>query len=604
MKTLVLVDDVRPAREPGFDCVRRYLVADLQARFRRQRGDEVVFALGVQAPAAEIDAAAAQQGQPAERLIESYRQRICARLEGLAVSCEWERTSVSSATDQARELQAIFTMLLERDLVYRAGANWFFRSSRFAGWCEHGLEQLAGWRQAAIEAQRRALDRVDGVELTATLLGAGELVIFTTTPAAVERAEFIAVSPRHPDVATIVGAPALQALDHQSSDAAAVQTALQAALPGVERLLPVVLTRALEERAHATASLGVPEEDEAARLIAGHLQKGGGLPFRTHERGGKLRPASRFGLADLAVSRRGAWGTAVPVLHCRACGAVPLSAEARASDSPSPPCPSCGGPAERDPGVLSADFEAMWRWLSAGGGGLGEGGWPGGDGARRVLVSAGDGNRLLHQRIAAAVAAGSAPDSEPGQAEAFAVAAVVGRVEVGVPDCVGSVDALDELVSQIGVDAVRFALLDAAGPSTVAGVLAHSIRHAERFLAELRDYAEPRLRAVGPVEPIDPSTQLRRRLRAWCRVGAERTSAALERLDGKRATHELTLFLRRIEDFEERAAAGGELDLLDRQAVAFALASWAEVAEPCLPEIASELAELAAAPAAVAEVAA
>jgi len=602
MSTRVLVDAARPARESGFDCVRRYLIADVQARFRRRGGEEVDFALGIQAPSAEIDAAAAQQGQPGERLIESYRERSCARLQGLEVSCDWERTSVSSATDSARHLQGIFTSLLERDLVYRVGASWFFRSGRFAEWCEQGLERLSGWGPAAVEAQRQALDRVDGIELTATLLGAGELVLFTTSPDSAERAEFIAVSPRHPGAEAIVGAEALQALGRESGNSPAVQTALQAALPGVERLLPVVLTGALEERARATASLGVPEDDEAARLIAGRLRKGGGLPFRTHERGSKLRPASRYGLADLAVSRRGAWGTAVPVLHCRACGVVPLSDEAGATDSPSPPCPSCGAPAERDPGLLSPAFEAMWGWLPVGGG-LGDGGSPASPG-RLVLVSDGDGNRLLHQRIAAAVAAGSGPDAEPGSTEAIAVAAVVGPVQVGAPDSLGSVAALDELVARIGADAVRFALLDAAGPSTAAGVFAHSIRHAERFLAELRDYAEPRLRASGPVESIDPATRLRRRLRAWCRIAAERTAAAHERLDGKRATYELALFLRRIEDFEERAAAEGELAAADRQAVAFALAIWAELAEPCIPRIATELSALAAAPAAVEELAA
>jgi leucyl-tRNA synthetase len=603
MNTRVLVDEARPARESGFDCVRRYLVADLQARSRRRRGDEVAFALGIQAPAAEIDAAAVQQGQPAERLVESYRERICARLQALEVSCDWERTSVSSAADPAGDLQATFTMLLERDLVYRAGGNWFFRSSRFAEWCEAGLDRLSGWGPAAIEAQRQSLDRVDGVELTATLLGAGELVLFTTSPGAVEGAEFIAVSPRHPGAEAIVGTAALEALGRERGGSPAVQTALQAALPGVERLLPVVLTNALEERARATASLGIPGEDEAARLIAGRLQKGGGLPFRTHERGGKLRPASRYGLADLAVSRRGTWGTAVPVLHCPACGIVPLSAEARQTDSAAPPCPSCGAPAERDPGVFSPEFEAMWGWLSLDGG-LDAGGSAGNGAVRRVLVSAGDGSQLLHQRIAAAVASGAGPDPEPGGEEAFTAVAVVGRVEVGAPDCVGSVAALDELATRIGVDAVRFALLDAAGPSTVAGVFAHSIRHAERLLAELRDYAEPRLRAAEPVESIDPTTRLRRRLRAWCRVAAERTDAALDRLDGKRATHELAIFLRRIEDFEERAAAAGELDSLDCQAVAFALASWAELAEPCVPGIAAELSRLAISPAAVEEVAA
>lgn len=575
------VDDARPARETAIDCVRRFLHADVHARLRRRRGEEVRFALGIQASSPEIEAAASQQKAPAEQLIASYGERIEARLGGLGISAGRSEATVSSEPAAAGELQRIFATLLEQDLVYRAatGGAWYFRSGRFAERCERGLDRLEGWSSAAIEAQRRALDRVDGVELTATLLGAGELVIFTAAPELAERTEFIAVSPRHPGAESIVGAEAIEALGRDRAPVPAAQTALQAALPGVEGLLPVVLTPALDEWARATVSLGVPGELEAAASIAGRLRKGGGLPFRAHDRGRKPKPASRYGLTDLAASRRGAWGTPVPVVHCQACGAVPLPEGRAEVGSASSPCPRCGAAAEPDPGILSPGFEGMWTWLL--------GGDPAGD-ARRVLVSAGDGNRLLHQRIAAAIVDGADLEAEPERL--FATAVAVAGIEAGASDGIGGVDELDALVARVGADVVRFALLDAASPGTSAGLFHHSVRHAERFLGELRAYAEPRLAAAGTIpDAVDPSTRLRRRLGAWCRIGEERMAGALDACDGKRATYQLTLLFRRIQDFEERATIEGELAEADREAVAFALARLATIAAPLVPGLAGEL---------------
>jgi leucyl-tRNA synthetase len=571
------VDDARPARETAIDCVRRFLHADIHARLQRQRGVEVSFALGIQASSPEIEAAAARQKAPAQQLIGSYRERIGARLESLGISAGRDGARISTEPAAARELQRLFATLIERDLVYRVGGTWFFRSSRFAEPCERGLDRLPGWSPTAVEAQRRALDRVDGVELTASLLGAGELTIFTTAPELAERTEFIAISPRHPGVESIVGAEAIAALARIRDGVPAVQTALQAALSGVEGLLPVVLTPALDEWARATVSLGVPDQVEAAGSIAGRLRKSAGLPFRAHDRGRKPRPASRYGLTDLAVSRRGAWGTRVPALHCQACGPVPLP-EGLAETVAASPCPRCGATAEPDPGVLSPGFEGMWAWSLSG---------AAAGGRRRVLVSAGDGNRLLHQRIAAAIV--DCADLDPGPDGGFATAAAVAGIAAVADDGVG-IEELDALTARSGADVVRFALLDAASPGVTAGLFHHSIRYAERFLGELRAYAEPRLGAANVPNAIDPSSRLRRRLGAWCRIGEERMAAALEACDGKRATHQLALLLRRIQDFEERATVEGELDGPDREALAFALARLATIAAPLVPNLAVQLA--------------
>jgi leucyl-tRNA synthetase len=596
----VYADDVRPASESGLDCVRRFVHADACARHLRADGAEVVFSVAVDAGGEAVEAAAAGDGVAPGEWIEAESERLRAMLAALEVSCD--RAITTAEAPARRALQQLFLALLERDLLYtrdpqpwEGESRWFLRSGSFAQWCATGLERLGG-TAAAVEAQRNALGEVAGVELTATALGLGDLVVFTPFADAVGEAEFVAVSPRHPQIESIVPAARLEALGRSAGPVPAVQTDLQAGVPGVDGLLPVVVTPAHEPL--ALASLGIPARAESDRSIASQLTKAGGLPVKTRD-SGKPRATVRYKLADLPASRPGTWGAAVPVVHCRACGVVAIPSEElplAPLDSGVVSCPSCGAAAERDPEVLSSDFEGMWSWalLSpvVGEAGLALGSVQGKP--RLVVSSAGDGKRLLHQRIATNLLQGLAG----GEGEAddlLEAAAVVGQLRGEGEECVGGAEELNELVASEGGDVVRFALLDAAAVGTATSLYPHSLRHAKRFLEELRELAEPGLRDCEGAPPtnVDRGSRLRRRLLAWCGIAAERVAEAFASLETSRVTHNLTLLLKRIQDFEELASADGELTPEDREAEAYALSVLVELAAPCVPNMAAELRALA-----------
>jgi leucyl-tRNA synthetase len=613
----------------GLDCIRRFVIGDAYARFCRARGDAVLFALGIEAFGEAVELEAVRKGESPAAAVDRYQEQMRQRFERLGVSCDWTRTVVSSQPEQCRRAQTIFLALLGRDLVYQrempedtggaGNSRWLLRSSAYAQQCEQALDGLSGWTADAIEGQRLALGRVDGVEVNAVIVGGGEIQVFTPHADAIGDAAFVSVSPNHPEVAAVASRSEIRGLRDDPNGVKMVQTGIQAAVPGVGALLPVVVTPSVDSRFGPTASLGMPGRDETDREIADRLKTQGGLPFRALGSNSKPRPAARYRLPDPVISRVGAWGVPIPVVHCPDCTLVPMGAdelpvrppdadanlrgEGENPESPACRCPKCGGPATRDPETIDWNLNSMWMWQSIC--------VPPADRessmlshpecdrwlpARQVIWSADDAGHLLHQRVAGRVMSDLGEMPAHGCDELFTRALIHGPVDAGEPggdDGVGSVEELDELVDRVGADAARLTVLHAASPGRAIRWAGHSVRHSQRFLQEFRDYAEPRLRENPVPVEIDGSTRLRRRLSAWCRIAADKITASLERLEMHRATYDMMLLLKRIQDFENRCTNDGEVAPADRDAVLVALSTLVRLTSPCVPGIAAELEAIA-----------
>jgi leucyl-tRNA synthetase len=593
----VLASCPLPSEGVDFGHIRSYAIADAYARFRRASGEAVLFSVG----------AASADG-------------IQARLERLGCSCDWSRVADASQPAQYRWTQWLFLELLERELVYEKDRRWYLRSTGYLGANEEGLDNLSAWNEPAAQSQRAAVGKVEGFEVDATVLGVGQFPAFTPHGDEVAGAAFVALSPLFPNIEVFAQEPEvagklekLRESSHQprGGEVPPVQTGLQASVPGVDDLLPVVIWPAVESRFGPTALLGLPDLDETDRRVADGMKQAsslGGIKLSAKS-SGKPRPATRYKAEDILISRPWAeGGVALPIVHCDKCGSVPASREHLPVELATSPgegeeceCPGCGGAARRAVETIDPRLDGMWIWMSIcvpaedrQGEMFGHAECQRWLPAAQVVAGPGAGELLFDQRLAAKVLedieALPRESREPFQ-RAFVHETV--RVDEKGEQGAGIGDP-DELVERVGADAVRLALLTAAAPTTAFRWTETPIRHGQRFLEELWQYAEPRLRDWSGSEAgeIDPSTPLRRRLATWVRIGADKVTTNLEQLDMQRATRNMRLLLTRIRDFEERATAAGELGDADRAAIVDSLLVLLRLLAPCAPHVCEELWEL------------
>lgn len=638
---------IAPA-DAGLGTLRGFTIADACARFLRARGRAVLFSVAFDSfgPAAELQAR--RSGTPPREWVRRRCEQMRSRFQTLACSCDWERALIASDSDCYRWTQWLFLTLLEHDLIYRDETRWLMRMGRYVAESERGLEDLSGWDTAAIDSQRAVADRIDGVEIRASTFGAGELTVFTPHAEAVARATFVAVSPAHPEIELWASDPEVAERVaamrgetwHLGGDSAegvplAVTGAL-ATVPGVAGIIPIVVSPLVDARFGATAVLGIPELDPTDRAIADRLPPPAGAAWKTSSSGAAARPAVRYRMNDVAISRPRAWGAPIPLIDCPACGIVRVPLEdlpvrlpddllladeednplATSADFHDCACPGCGGPARRETDTIDPRLDRMWmwmaicvpaerrtsammsdpeyaRWLPA-----------------KQVVSPVDGAAcMFERRLLAGIMQDlghlpSLPSREPFSRALLHASVRVEHATIGerpgdsvdIDTCIGDALDVDELLARAGADAVRLALLHAAAPGHALRWSEQPLRRCERLLQRLYAFAEPRLRewaqrSARTPEPasIDASDQLRKRLALWCVVAGEKVTAQLEQLEPHRAAHNAMLLLTRIEDFECRALARGELEAGDREAIVAALLLLTRLLAPLAPHMAEEL---------------
>jgi leucyl-tRNA synthetase len=657
--------------------VRDYAIGDAYARFRRARGDAVLFGFGFDAFGLPAELAAIERQEPPADWVARCGERMLGQMKRLGFSFDYDRVFYSSDESQYRWSQWLFLTLLDAGLIYRDDATvdwcdtcqttlasiqvedgrcwrchdevrlirrptWFLRITPYLEENDRKAEKLEDWDDLSLSTQRYILGRSDGVEVDLEGSGGRALTVFSPHPGALARARFVLLSPRHPEVdAWVRDGGVREELEQMRSggwersarDARSVpivDTGASIAGPLGEQL-PVFVSPLVDARYGPTAALGIPAVDEADAELARRMERTANVEekeAKDPEGGGEAlipaaREAKRYRANDFSISRQRSWGTPIPIVHCGACGAVPVALDdlpvvlprdiaptgegnplAERPDFVDVPCPKCGAPAKRETDTLDCHFDALWLWVPAA--------VPPEDREKLMfehpdlkewlpaerLVAGGDsGGFVFDQRIVTKALRDIGPLSFLEDGEPFAgclfheMVIAEGRK---MSKHLGNVVNPDELVEQYGADTVRLAVLYAAGPAKTLNWSDGPLRFANRFLRNLWTYSHDRFAAVEDAprdEGAAADTEfMRDRLRKWCDNGLARITDDVEQLQMHKAVRDITRLFERIQDFEKRVVKRrGQLDRADAEAQVAALVLLAQALAPFAPHAAEEL---------------
>ena len=447
------------------------------------------------------------------------------------------------------------------------------------------------------------------------------------------RAEFALVSPNHPEIERWTTEPGVleqlaelrdggwEREDRKLEEVAFVETGRSVIAPGIPHPLPVLISPSVDARFGPTAVLGIPSVDRTDEAIFEQLDPAPSL-WRGPEAPLVTRPTKRFRASDFPISRQRAWGAPIPIVHCDACGTVPVprdqlpvrlpddltvTAEGNAlldrPDFIECECPSCGKPARRETDTLDCHFDAASQHfpLLA----------PTADRGRSLIdhpeLERWLPGRVVHQRRRHRQLRPRPADDHEGAARSRRLRVPAGRravrrdVHARDGEARGAQDeqaprqhrhpARDRRAHRRG----RAALRDAPCGGAREGV------HLGREHAHVLDAASSggcgrtpsrgsaRRRARLPTRSTS-SDGLRRKLATWCNTAIERITQDYAALDMHRATRNLMTLFTRIEDFESRVVARrAEPTPEDREAIVYALRLLVRLLAPVAPHLAEEL---------------
>lgn len=317
--------------------------------------------------------------------------------------------------------------------------QWFMNIRSYADELLDGLDRLPDWPDSVKNIQRTWIGRSEGTEIDFPLDGEDEVLrVFTTRVDTLAGCTFLALAPEHElldrlempaDARAQVDATRERILSQSTEERSSREAPRDGAFTGRWAISPIsgervpILVASYVLTHYGTgAIMAVPAHDqrdfefakqhhlpiriviagggvspatnlESAYVEDGHLVNSGpfdGLDCRAAfsaitaaltERGSGRR-AVQYRLQDWSVSRQRYWGNPIPIIHCSACGPVPVpdvdlpvrlpenlefdgkgSPLARSRDYMDVSCPRCGGAASRDPDTMDTFFDSSWYFL-------------------------------------------------------------------------------------------------------------------------------------------------------------------------------------------------------------------------------------------------
>jgi leucyl-tRNA synthetase len=321
--------------------------------------------------------------------------------------------------------------------------QWFFKITAFADRLLTDMELLTDtWPERVLTLQRNWIGRSEGAEVTFTVDGE-DVVVYTTRPDTLYGATFFVVAPEHPRArawaqaggvadefdAFLERVQSRSDVERQSADTSkdGLFLGVHARNPVNGEELPVYAADYVLMGYGTGAIMCVPGHDQRdldfarqhdlpvrivvrpegtvtpdpATMIEAVAGEGvvinsgpyDGLPWREVKRRitddlrerGQGSHAINYRLRDWLISRQRYWGAPIPIIHCDACGTVPVPEDqlpvrlppvdeidfSRSGVAPlataeafvNAACPQCGGPARRDTDTMDTFVDSSWYYI-------------------------------------------------------------------------------------------------------------------------------------------------------------------------------------------------------------------------------------------------
>ncbi|MBI5210487.1 MAG: leucine--tRNA ligase [Elusimicrobia bacterium] len=315
--------------------------------------------------------------------------------------------------------------------------QWVLKITAYADRLEKDLEGL-DWPASTLAMQRHWIGRSEGAEIRFPLEKSGDITVFTTRADTLYGVSWMVLAPEHelvPKLTTPAQAPAVDAYVKAAAsksdleraelqkDKTGVFTGAHALHPLTGRKLQVWIADYVLLGYGTGAVMAVPGHDERDWAFAKKYgldvprvvqpadgsaigeecfpEEGiainsdflNGLPtaqaiaaMNDHlEKAGKGRKAVSYKLRDWIFSRQRYWGEPIPLVHCPACGQVPVPEDrlpvvlpdvkeykptgtgesplAAIADWVSTKCPTCGGPAKRETNTMPQWAGSCWYYI-------------------------------------------------------------------------------------------------------------------------------------------------------------------------------------------------------------------------------------------------
>jgi leucyl-tRNA synthetase len=318
--------------------------------------------------------------------------------------------------------------------------QWYFRITEYADRLLEEMDLLESWPDRVLTMQRNWIGRSEGAELRFHVDGAdADVPVFTTRPDTLFGATFFVLAPEHPLIETLIAgtphedevreyvrrAAARSSVERETKEKDGIFTGRFVVNPANAVRIPIWIADYVLMEYGSGAIMAVPGHDERdwdfakrydlpivqvvgpaegevdvqeapyvsssstdvllnSAQFSGMTSPEGKRAIVTWlgERGHGV-PTVSYRLRDWLLSRQRYWGCPIPVVHCDACGIVPVPADelpvllpevddylpkgrsplAAAEDWVRVSCPRCGGEARRETDTMDTFVDSSWYFL-------------------------------------------------------------------------------------------------------------------------------------------------------------------------------------------------------------------------------------------------